>query len=215
MKNIRIFYKKQGRLRFISHLDMTRFMTRVLRKTDIPAWYTEGFNKHLYMNFALPLTLGFVSEYEALDIKLYDDDYPIEKVISQINEATPDDLIVFDAHEPENKCSEISFARFVINFPECDLTENLKSFFSQKQIICEKKSKKGILNQIDISEKIKDFDISFNGDTILKIVLPAGNSDNINPTIILSAFEKFSGDKLPYYEVTRSGIFTENMLLFR
>ena len=77
LKSVRLFYTKHGRMRFISHLDMTRFMARVIRRAELPVWYTEGFNPHLYMTFALPLSLGFESEYEAVDIRLLQDDYEL------------------------------------------------------------------------------------------------------------------------------------------
>ena len=64
MKTVRVFFKKLGRMKFISHLDMTRFMSRLITKANIPVWYTEGFNQHLYMNFAVPLSLGFEGLYE-------------------------------------------------------------------------------------------------------------------------------------------------------
>ena len=80
MRNVRIIYKKKSLLKFISHLDMNRFMTRVLRRTDIPFWYTEGFNTHLYINFALPLSLGFESDYEIMDLKITDDEYSFAQI---------------------------------------------------------------------------------------------------------------------------------------
>ncbi len=62
MKNVRVFYSKKGRMKFISHLDMNRFMTRMILKSGLPVWYTEGFNPRPYLTFALPLSLGFESE---------------------------------------------------------------------------------------------------------------------------------------------------------
>ncbi len=70
MKNVRVFYEKKGRLKFVSHLDMNRFMSRLITKSKIPIWYTEGFNQHIYMNFAVPLSLGFEGFYEIMDIRL-------------------------------------------------------------------------------------------------------------------------------------------------
>ena len=68
LRNVRIFYEKKGRMKFVSHLDMNRFMSRLIAKSKIPVWYTEGFNSHIYINFALPLSLGFESDYEVLNV---------------------------------------------------------------------------------------------------------------------------------------------------
>ena len=70
MRSVRVFYRKNGPLRFVSHLDMSRLVTRMLRRTGLEVWYTEGFNSRLYINFALPLSLGFTSNYECFDFKL-------------------------------------------------------------------------------------------------------------------------------------------------
>ena len=86
MKTVRLFYKKSGRAKYVSHLDTMRAMTRLLRRAQLPAWYTEGFNPHLYITFAMPLSLGFSSDYELADIRLTDDGYPLDKICSQLNE---------------------------------------------------------------------------------------------------------------------------------
>ena len=49
MKSVRVFYRKNGPLRFVSHLDMSRLVTRMLRRTGLEVWYTEGFNSRLYI----------------------------------------------------------------------------------------------------------------------------------------------------------------------
>ena len=45
--DIRIFYTKRGRIRYISHLDMNRLMQRALSRAKLPVWFTQGFNPHL------------------------------------------------------------------------------------------------------------------------------------------------------------------------
>ena len=65
-----ICFGKRARLRFISHLDLQRFMQRALRRTDLPVAYSQGFNPHPQMAFASALAMGWVSEYEILDVKM-------------------------------------------------------------------------------------------------------------------------------------------------
>ena len=79
-------------MKFISHLDMTRFMSRLIAKSKIPVWYTEGFNQHIYMNFALPLSLGFEGLYEIVDIRLTDDSYSLEKCLEALKKVSPPDI---------------------------------------------------------------------------------------------------------------------------
>ena len=52
MKNVRIWFEKQGAARYISHLDLTRNMARGLKLSGLPVWYTEGINPRIYMTYA-------------------------------------------------------------------------------------------------------------------------------------------------------------------
>ena len=50
-------FGKGGRLRYISHLDLQRFMQRALRRTDLPVSYSQGFSPHPQMAFASALAV--------------------------------------------------------------------------------------------------------------------------------------------------------------
>ena len=141
MKSVRVFYKKRDRLKFISHLDMNRFMTRLLRRTDIPYWYTEGFNSHLYLNFALPLSLGFESDYEILDFKITEDNYPLDLIKEKLSAVSPDYVEIIKVAEPWLKTSEIAFARFLIAFSDNGaLAPTLKQALESGEITTQKKN---------------------------------------------------------------------------
>ena len=62
-----------------------------------------------------------------------------------------------------------------------------KKSFSRIEI--EKKSKKGI-KTVDIKQGIKSFEVTEKFDFAeLDVVLSAGSSDNVNPNLLISAFE--------------------------
>ena len=63
-------FGKRPRLRFISHLDLQRFMQMALNRTGLPIQYSQGFNPHPLMAFASALALGWTSDYEVLDVRL-------------------------------------------------------------------------------------------------------------------------------------------------
>lgn len=63
-------FGKNPRLRFISHLDLQRFLHMALNRTGLPIQYSQGFNPHPVMAFGSALALGWTSEYEILDVKL-------------------------------------------------------------------------------------------------------------------------------------------------
>ena len=74
MQNVRVFFRKTGDARFLSHLDVMRCFTRALKRSGFDVWYTQGFNTHIYLMFASPLSLGFESEYEPMDFRINGDE---------------------------------------------------------------------------------------------------------------------------------------------
>ena len=212
LKNVRVFYKKKSQLKFVSHLDMNRFMTRTIRRTDIPVWYTEGFNCHAYITFALPLSLGFESDYEIMDFKVTDDNYSLENIKSELIRVMPEFIEIIDVSDPVLKTGKIAYAEFSIVFEEFsdDIKKDINAFFSKENIVCIKKNKKGVDKTVDLKPKIKNYIID---DDKIILTLNAGN-DNLNPTLLLSAFEdEFYA--LPFCAITRTKIFDEQLTLFK
>lgn len=218
MKNVRLIYRKNGPLRFVSHLDMNRFMTRLLRLSKVPIWYTEGFNKHPYITFALPLSLGFCSEYEVLDFRLNDDEFPISKAKEMISQVCLKGIEVIDLAEPIYKSGKIVSADFEITFAADSGAnlETLEEFMSQKEIVVSKKTKKGTLTEFDVKEKILDYQID-NEENILKIKikLPAGGNDNVNPKIIISKYFEVVESKNPFCDITRTMLYVADGSQFK
>lgn len=213
MRNVRIFLYKRDRLKFVSHLDMNRFMTRILQLSKVPFWYTEGFNPHPYLTFCLPLSLGFESEYEILDIRIVDDCFTNEMVKDALNRVMPQYIQAFEVSDAVLKAGKIGFAEFKISFSEFpqDLPQRLSTFLLSDSIVVEKTGKKGKVSTIDLAPKIKSFTLDNEEDKlVLTITLPAGGADNVNPTLLLDAF----GD-LPYYRICRTKVFDTEMNLFK
>ena len=84
-------FRKLDRLKFVSHLDLQRFMQMALRRTDIPVAYSQGFNPHPQMSFASALAMGWTSDCEVLELKLADA-IAQEEAFRQMSIALPPDL---------------------------------------------------------------------------------------------------------------------------
>ncbi len=194
-------------------------MLRALHKSKIPIWHTEGFNPHPFATFPLPLSLGFRGVNECMDVKLEDDNFPFEEIISRLNDCLPRGLRVFNVTEPVMKAGKIAFASFTIKI-SCDaenshtVCEQLKELLASESIEIEKKSKKG-MKTVDIKQGIKSFTVTEKFDFVeLDIVLSAGSSDNVNPNLLISAFENrfsLSCD----VDITRNDLYNADMELFR
>lgn len=219
LKNVRIWFKKDYECRYISHLDLNRCMLRALHKSKLPVWHTEGFNPHPFATFPLPLSLGFRGINECMDVKLEDENYSFKEIISKLNACLPRGINVFDVTEPVMKAGKIAFAEFSIKL-SCEnanttvIAERLSKFLELDKIEIEKKSKKGLKN-VDIKQGIKSFRTEEKFDFVLfNVILSAGSSDNLNPNLLISAFENFSG-LLFDTDITRKDLYNSNMELFR
>ncbi len=215
LKNVRLIYKKTGRSKFISHLDLNRLMIRVLKRSGLPIWFTEGFNPHAFITFALPLSLGFESRYDVMDFRVTDLDLSYEEIFERLKSALPPDIVAVKVYEPTTKPKIICFADFEV-YVECD-DENynkLSEFLNGDEIIVEKTTKKKEVKTFNVKGKIKQFSIE-KTETGAKVYLclPAGNIENINPTIIFDSAEK-SGIEFDITDVIRDKIYDENLNLF-
>ena len=199
-------------MKFVSHLDMNRFMTRLINKAKIPIWFTEGFNQHAYFNFAVPLSLGFEGEYEILDLRIIDPNYSNSQLIDDLNNASVDGIEFVKACEPVFKMKDISFAEFLISFDTitAETKEKIENFFKREAIITQKKTKKGGIKDIDIAPLIKKAELQENE---LTLILTAGNENNLNPTLVLSTLFELEKTEL-YYEVKRTTIYNKEMQPF-
>lgn len=66
----RLAITKGEEVRYVSHLDYMRSIERAVRRTKLPAAYSEGFNPHMKIAFASALSVGVASEAEYMDIEL-------------------------------------------------------------------------------------------------------------------------------------------------
>ena len=215
MKNARIFFEKNGPCKYISHLDLNRVMLRAVGKSRLDIWYTEGFNRHAYITFALPLSLGYASDCESMDFRLNDDGADMTEIPDRLNACLPDGLRVLRCIEAAHKPADIASASYDISLEGMndgdisseELYDKLNAFISQPAIIVEKKTKKGFKN-VDLREYILACDIEAAEKPRLSLTLPAGGSLNINPSLFVSALSDFCGVGL-YADIRRTGIFTE------
>ena len=220
LKNVRVWYRKDGACRFISHLDINRTITRALQMSEIPLWHTEGFNSRLYVSFALPLSLGFRGTYESVDIRLLEDDYPYNEIISRFNDYSPEGLTAYEVTEPVMKPAAICYAEFEIIITSEEHTNDeifdyANTLLNSEKILVEKTTKKGTVKQVNLKENIVRYTLKCTQNGVeLSIVLPAGSVKNVNPSLLTDVIEKNCGFEI-FTDITRKELYTENWQLFR
>lgn len=210
---IRIFFVKEGPSKYMSHLDLMRCMTRTIRRAGVPIWYTEGFNPHPFMTFAMPLSLGTSGLCETMDVRMTTD-MPFEEVKNRLNTALCEGIQVTKVDYQVQKATAIKSAVYRITLTaggfSCEQLSNMmKTYLSQDKIIVQKKNKKKQLVDMDVKPHILSYDVSSDGEcVVLSIQLPAGNDVNINPNILLKGFESAIGKDFDKCDIVRVRILT-------
>ncbi len=172
---VRIKFSKVGSLQFISHLDLNRTMKTVMIRAGIPIKYSEGFNPHPKMVFALPLSIGAESVTELLDFKIT---RPMskEELTTRLNNAFPPEMRVLDAYKPDSKFVSIRYAEYELENDEDFSVEPLE----QDEIVLLKRTKSGE-KMTDIKPMIHSYKKEGNK---LTCVLSASPDQYLNPDYI-------------------------------
>ena len=135
----RIRYEKTEAVSLVSHLDTLRVFIRAMRRAKLQPVYSEGFNPHPKMTFLLPISVGFTSEYELVDID-FSDNLLEEELKSRLNEALPEGFHVLSVYDGVHKINQIDSVDYTITY-EQDVSQKLNEFLNQPAYITVKKIK--------------------------------------------------------------------------
>jgi len=194
---LRLVFKKDEAAKYLGHLDILRTFIRALRRGGIPIKYTQGFNPHAILTFALPTGVGVTSECEIVDIVLKEQ-LPLREVSEKINlNMPPNSILITSAEYTNTPMPIIEKAEYTASVKTKSVVSNetIKNALTQKEITIEKKSKKRTV-QINIMEHISEIEVLKNAQNIIKLryIIPAGNTFNIRPQLVTEAlFADFLG----------------------
>lgn len=214
--DIRVFFTKTDTAKYISHLDLMRCMSRAVKRAQIPLWYTEGFNPHIFMTFARPLSLGQESLCEVVDVRL-DGEMTFKELQMRWNAALPQGITVVAVQKPVHKPTEIVSALYTVTLscknPEA-VCEQIQAAFSAAQILVLKKAKQGrrkVEKEMDIKPCVLAFAAQPHGHAVeLSLQLTAGDKNNLNPTLLLSALTKDCAAEIENTRILKTKILLEN-----
>lgn len=205
---IRIKFSKTGSLKYIGHLDVMRYFQKLMRRSDIPICYSEGYSPHQIMSFAMPLGIGDESIAEYVDIEIFES-ISSDKAIKRINEVSVPEIQVLSFREiPEGKAynamSSITAAGYEIkirddSFPEFDVFDEFRKLMDQDEIIVTKQSKKSETT-LDIKPFIYDYKV--NEDSIY-MLLSCGSVMNIKPELVIKAVYDNNSAEFDEYFITQ------------
>ena len=153
----RVYFDKFGEMKFISHLDLLRFFDRLLKKSQIPVKYSQGFHPRPKMSFGSPVSLGTEAYDELMDFEL---ETPMsnEEVFKRLNSSNVVGFRVNKVEEVPRKSSimeEYTVMIYEIEGSEEDISK-LEELLNRDEIV-EIKEKKGKIATRDLKVRIKSF----------------------------------------------------------
>lgn len=195
---IRCKFTKLGYVKFVGHLDTVRMFQRAIRVARIPMAYSQGFNPHAKIYFAMPLSVGVGSTGEYIDI-MTSEEVDIQKVKEDLNRILPEGISILEISAIEDGTpslmSLVTTADYRIVFEKDQLSEQdllaAQEKMNGETLIVLKKGKKKT-SEVDIKPLIKNFDMKVENDQVIfSIKVAAGSASNLSMDLLLkSIFEK-------------------------
>ena len=176
-----------------------RAVTRGLIRSELPIVYTEGFNPHPKLVFALPLSIYQESEYELFDIAV-EDGVSYETIFEKLKAAFPAGFDIYKVAPPVEKFKNLGYAKYRIeidsDFSESELEEKLAG---ELPVLKKSKSK---TETVDIKPLIKEYKVLEKG--VVEATVVSMPQTILNPAYIVSAL----GDRVKDSRITRLCLYT-------
>ena len=206
-----IKFSKEGSICYISHLDMLRLFKRALKKAGIGLAYSQGFNPHPKMGFAQPLSLGYSSISEYLELETEGHWQP-NALKAALEKQMPPGIGIYNCEEIKNQNKSLAArtesAEYIIGIPlgmelEKEGMALCEDFLSQTEILVPKKQKKSKeFKLVDIRDKIKVLNFVIAGENLLITgILDSGSESNLSPELLIEAITQFLGIKTERAEI--------------
>ncbi len=220
---VRVRFRKTGSLQYISHLDLIRTLSKVIVRTHLPLWYTEGFNPKPKISYAAPLSVGTESLCEYMDLRLTE--YVREEEIrAALNRNLTDEMQVEEVYYPLSKITDLFWLSYEIRIHTVgaseELAEDCRKVLNAERIPIVKKGKAGE-HEVDIRPSIRQAEISLDGgEIVLRCILRADANAFLNPEHLIKLLREKCGIlSCPvlireWYSILRVEAYRENLDLF-
>ncbi len=210
MRTIRLFFTKTGEAAYISHLDLQRVMARALRRSGVPVWYSQGFNPHIYLSFALPLPLAQESVVEMVDFKTEVEDEDFGRYIQPLNAALPRGIVAQRMAPPVAVAGKIAAAEYTLTWPQEEHAALAGAVDAYNRL-----DTAPVLRKTKRSEQTEDLKLYLPalqlvpaGEPSIQVRLPAGSEKNLNSLLLVQFLAGQGGPAPAAARILRTGVFT-------
>lgn len=190
-----IKFSKESEIKFISHLDLMRTIQRIVRRAKLPVEYSKGFNPHMSLSIAQPLSVGIYSTGEYMDM-VFEKELEENEVKNSLNENCPQGIRIIDVvsipqienvkRVPQSMALvEAASYSIKIKYNDTDTLDNmLKELLNKAEWNTIKKSKSGE-KEVNIKTMIRNFDYKISKDVLnLEVLISTGSRENLSPELL-------------------------------
>ncbi len=216
----RLLIRKDGRARYISHLDIMRTMQRAFVRAGVAIKHTEGFNPHPYISFALPLPLGTGSDCELMDFELRGGT-ALEDVPGLLNPKLPEGITVLKAYRSDRKFKQICWLQVQIGLEyDNGISDNdydrLRALYDSDPLVVDKRSKRGV-SAVDIRPLYRKPEwLRVSANELRIVARLAAQEPSLSPATFVSAIAQRLPELAPdFASIRRLEVFDRDDKVFR
>ncbi len=206
-------FEKGETLRYIGHLDLMRTVQRALRRSGLPVKYSNGFNPHIRLSFAAPLSVGVVGKRELMEVPV-EDGVTEKQFVEEFNKVSPACLQIVAARSVDDDfptlMSLVAGSRYTIRLfagEEADkAAQTFDAFMALESYVTIRRTKSGD-NPCDIRPFVKEGCIAKTEEGYC-IQLETVTFDNgaLKPSLWLESLCAFAGCEKPQHIIYRDAI---------
>ena len=143
-----VVFEKKERLRHVGHLDLMRAMQRALRRSGVPIAFSQGYNPHLLLTFAAPLSVGMPGLREVMEVPL-SAEISEEEFKEKLRAALPPELpciavrAVEDRHPAPMALLFAAAYQITVQEHAAEILAAIPSLLSKEAVMALKKTKSG------------------------------------------------------------------------
>ncbi len=195
VQRIRVTFGRQGAVKFISHLDLTRMWQRIFRRADIHLAYSEGATPRPRFSLAVPLAVGVTSQAELMDVFLRRRLSPFF-FLKKITQQLPEGITVSEANDVPfdwpSLQSQVEKAEYLVTIrgemsPD-EIDSRAQDFLQHDTFPWEHRRDKQV-RRYDLRELVHDIwlDSQSEDEVVLGLLLKAHPSGSGRPEQVLAA----------------------------
>lgn len=209
---VRLSWSKGAAVRFVGHLATMRVFERAIRRAMIPVECTQGHHPRQKLAFGPPLTLGYTSQSEYVDLQL---EMPFrDEMIVRLNQSLPEGFHVNQGRPVFGKATSLSslinLACYEVTLDNPDQVTQIMidDILAQESVVIRRR-KEDEIKEAEVRNSIIKIELGLHeGVNVLYMELAMGNLGFVKPDEILTQCFAIPESEVLILGICRTGLLT-------